>query len=101
MSTRILRGRAGALVSTALGALWLNLLAAAPASAVCVGDCNGDGMVAINELITMINIALGNATVGSCPALCTDNTLDISCLISAVNNALEGCPATPTPTGID
>ncbi|HSP97579.1 MAG TPA: hypothetical protein VL049_10095 [Candidatus Dormibacteraeota bacterium] len=61
---------------------------------VCVGDCDGDGAVAINELIVMINIALGNASADSCTALCSDNTVDISCLISAVNDALGGCPPT-------
>ncbi len=41
------------------------LFAASSASAgtVCVGDCNGDGSVAINELITGVNIALGAADV--------------------------------------
>src|SRR5262245_18467428 len=26
---------------------------------MCVGDCNGDGMVEINELVLAVNIALG------------------------------------------
>ena len=43
--------------------LWVlasGLFVATSASAqTCVGDCNGDGMVAINELITGVNIALG------------------------------------------
>ena len=65
----------------------------------CVGDCSGDGMVAINELILLVNIALGSAPADQCPVDCRDG-VDISCLIRAVNNALSGCPATPTPTGI-
>ena len=94
MSIRILHGRAGALVSTALGALCLQLLVAAPASAVCVGDCNGDGMVAINELITGVNIALGSSAVTACPSFDTnsDGAVAINELIAAVNAALGGCP---------
>jgi hypothetical protein len=32
----------------------------------CVGDCSGDGMVAINELIIAVNLALGSSA-GYCP----------------------------------
>ena len=68
---------------------------------VCVGDCSGDGMVAINELITMVNIALGSSPASACPARCGGDTVEISCIIRAVNNALSGCPDTSaTPTGI-
>ena len=72
-------------------------LAAAPmarAQDVCVGDCNGDGMVAINELILGVNIALGSRPIADCPAFdCQGNGMvGINCLIQAVNNALDGCP---------
>src|SRR5262249_7484584 len=70
-----------------------------PAFHLCVGDCNGDGIVGIEELIRGVNIALGNLPVTDCPALdCEGNGVTINCLIRAVNNALNGCPATPTPT---
>ena len=83
-----------------------------PASAQCAGDCNGDGEVAINELITSVNIALGSALVSTCPSVDAndDGEVAINELIGAVNNALNGCtiggtptntpttPATPTPT---
>ena len=78
-------------------ALLVCALGAAPARA-CTGDCDGGGTVTIDELILGINIALGNAQVGTCPTLCGDAVLDISCLVGAVNHALEGCPATPTAT---
>ena len=63
-----------------------------PAS--CPGDCNGDGSVAINELITGVNIALGSAPLATCAAFDTsgDGTVAINELISAVNVALAGCP---------
>ena len=65
----------------------------------CVGDCNLDGTVAINELIIAVNIALGSTTGPYCAA-CSEAGIDISCLIRMVNNALNGCPVSPTPTGI-
>jgi len=68
----------------------------------CAGDCSGDGVVSINELITAVNIALGNAPLSGCPVTDLDGggSLEINELIAAVNNALAGCPssATPTPT---
>jgi hypothetical protein len=67
----------------------------------CYGDCNGDGEVTINELITLVNIALGAAPSSACAALPPDAEVTISDLVRAVNNALDGCPlTTPTPTGI-
>jgi hypothetical protein len=63
---------------------------------VCVGDCNGDGMVTIDELIGSVPIILGTVELGGCPALdCTgtgSSPPPINCLISAVNNAIAGCP---------
>jgi hypothetical protein len=59
----------------------------------CAGDCNGDGSVAVNELITGVNIALGNTTVASCPSFDRngDGSVSINELIAAVNAALAGC----------
>lgn len=64
----------------------------------CCGDCNGDGTVAINELITLVNIALGSLTIEACEHGACDSLIDITDLIRAVNNALNGCPNTPVPT---
>lgn len=69
----------------------------------CVGDCNCDGEVTIDELITMVGIALGDLNPVRC--LMGDANLDgeitIDEIVTAVVNALNGCPAppaTPTPT---
>ncbi len=64
---------------------------ATPAPA-CTGDCNGDGVVAINELILGVNIALG-APVAGCAAIDTngDGEVAINELIAAVGRALSGC----------
>lgn len=59
----------------------------------CIGDCNGDGMVAINELILGVNIALGTTPLSSCPPFDAngDGMVGINELIAAVNSALNGC----------
>jgi hypothetical protein len=71
----------------------------AKADEVCVGDCNGDGMVSIDELILGVNIALGSATLDQCPSFDADGDgmVGINELVTAVNNALNGCPIPPTP----
>jgi hypothetical protein len=69
----------------------------------CVGDCNGDGVVTINELIIGVLIDLGTIPFGSCPAFNCNAGVStmIECLVSAVSHALMGCvvaPPQPTPT---
>jgi hypothetical protein len=66
---------------------------ATPPPSTCAGDCNGDGSVAINELITGVNIALGSAAVSLCPSCDTsgDGSVAINELIAAVSRALNGC----------
>lgn len=61
----------------------------------CVGDCDGDRVVTINELITMVNFALGSAPVTTCNAgdLNGDTVITIDEIIRAVNAVLTGCPA--------
>ncbi len=64
-----------------------------PPPPACPGDCSGEGQVAVNELITGVNIALGNMTVDVCQPFDTNNdrTVTISELIAAVSAALNGC----------
>ena len=59
----------------------------------CAGDCNGNGEVAVNELVAGVNIALGSATVAVCMACDTDGDghVSVSELIAAVRRALDGC----------
>jgi len=63
-----------------------------------VGDCDGNHKVAINELITGVNIALDLRPLGDCSSfdLNGDSRVTINELIRAVNNALNP-PPTPTP----
>ncbi len=67
----------------------------APAPA-CVGDCDGDHAVAINELLLGVNIVISAAQVSACPLLDAngDGSVAVNELVQAVNTALRGCPGT-------
>jgi type VI secretion system secreted protein VgrG len=60
----------------------------------CPGDCNGDGAVAINELVAAVNIALGTNPVETCPAAdrSGDGNVTIDEIVPAVTAAAAGCP---------
>jgi hypothetical protein len=57
------------------------------------GDCDGSGDVTVNEIISMVNIALGNAPLSACTAGDADGSGDITIneIIAAVKKALSGC----------
>ena len=58
----------------------------------CVGDCGGTQTVAVNDLVTLVNVALGNAPASACPyGVPSGAAVDIAMIIQAVNNALGGC----------
>jgi hypothetical protein len=61
---------------------------------VCAGDCGADGVVTINDLLTMVNISLANGRVSACEAgdANRDGQIAVDEILMAVNNALNGCP---------
>jgi hypothetical protein len=65
------------------------------APTVCQADCDGDGLVTINELITAVRIALGESPLTSCATADIDNsgTVAVNELVGAVNRAIDGCDA--------
>jgi hypothetical protein len=70
------------------------LFIVSPVKASCEGDCNGDGRVSVDELIHLINIALGNQMIDDCADFedgCGD--LDVLCPFKPLVNALQGCDA--------
>ena len=71
-----------------------------PALAQCLGDCDGDGAVSVNEIIAMVNIALGTADISTCLAADGDHsgTVTVDEIVAATSNALNGCPIESTPT---
>jgi CSLREA domain-containing protein len=60
---------------------------------MCVGDCDGNGQVALDDILTMVNIALGNAEVWVCELGDSnkDDLITVDEILTAVNNALNGC----------
>jgi hypothetical protein len=58
----------------------------------CIGDCTGHGVVTVDGLIALVNIALGTASVAACPAGIPPGTpVDVALIVRAVRNALSGC----------
>jgi len=66
-----------------------------PAHALCPGDCNGDGLVTVDEVIRGVNLALGSGTYRTCPPVDTngDSEVTVDELVTSVNQALNACPA--------
>lgn len=59
---------------------------------MCVGDCNGNGTVTVNEIIALVNIALGTATSSACPnGVSAGQGVTVTLIIQAVNHALGTC----------
>ena len=79
--------------------LFSSALVASGGAGPCAGDCDNSGDVTVNEIITLVNIALGNAQPSACShGVPSGVTVDVALIIRAVNNALDGCPLPPTPT---
>ena len=75
-----------------VGGALCTLLAAAPARAVCVGDCNNMCQVVVSNMIVGVNIVLGNAQPSACPAFQNaSGNVDVAQLVKGVNNLLSGC----------
>lgn len=67
----------------------------------CVGDCNTSGVVTVAEIVTMVNIALGQADIGSCEAgdENKDKLIKVNEILAAVKVALDGCPSPTSGEG--
>jgi len=79
------------------------LLVLAPPAVVadCAGDCNLDGAVTVDDVLTLVTIAIGDRPLAACPAGDgnDDAAITIDDILAAVANALNGCPLPPpTPT---
>ena len=60
----------------------------------CIGDCDRDGNVTIDEIVTGLNIAQQVAPLAACVPMDAnrDAAVTVNELVSALNNALYGCP---------
>jgi photosystem II stability/assembly factor-like uncharacterized protein len=68
---------------------------ATPAPPGCAGDCDLDGAATVDELVTIVNIALGFRPIGDCLAadLNGDSRVTVDEIVTTVQNALNGCAA--------
>lgn len=86
-----------------IGSLLLLVVGLRPAGAVCVGDCNGDGEVLINEVVAVVNIFLDTNPVASCMNADQngDGQVLINEVVGSVNSFLDAatCPMVTGPTG--
>jgi Zn-dependent metalloprotease len=69
----------------------------------CLGDCNGNGWVHVDELNTAISIATGVLPVGQCDKADRDGDWQVTVdeLVGIAGSALGGCPQTcvaPAPS---
>jgi len=80
-----------------ISAALVAILSAAPLLAsdvICAGDCNYDGAARMDELVTGVNIALGNRPITACAGFDPggDGQVTVDELLGGVRNALDGCP---------
>jgi hypothetical protein len=70
-----------------------------PTPLLCGGDCNRDEEVAVDDLVIIVAIALGQAGADACVSADTDanDHITVDEIVTAVDAALNGCQ-TPTPT---
>ena len=60
----------------------------------CHGDCDGNKLVTIDELLEAVNVVLGGTPVGECTAVDVngDGQVTVDEVLAAVNSSLGGCP---------
>jgi len=76
---------------------WTSPIWYAPVQPACGGDCSGDGVVTVNELVVMVNVALGTMPVSQCPAgdASGDGEITVNEIILGVTHTLDRCPSSP------
>lgn len=97
MRTRLFWGRCGRFGTAALALLGCCFLVPSGARGACAGDCSGDEIVSVDELVLGVNIALGLEDASRCPAIDQgDAGVTVDDLVRAVAAAvLNGCPIFP------
>jgi hypothetical protein len=73
---------------------------APPTIGVCVGDCDSNGVVDVDELAQGLSIGLGQVELTNCGAfdLNGDQKVTVDELAQGVRSAVNGCIQAPTPT---
>lgn len=59
----------------------------------CVGDCNANGRVEVNEVVAGVVLALSGSVGDECPTIDVngDDTVTVDEVVAATNSALDGC----------
>ena len=91
---RLAHGAGKMLGALAAMAAFLGPFVSTARAGTCVGDCNGDGSVLVNELVEGVGVALGDSPVSVCRVFDAsgDGQVGIDELVAGVANALGGCP---------
>jgi len=63
------------------------------AELTCVGDCDDDDRVAVDEVILLVRIALGDAPADQCTRFARQPSIED--LVGSVSNAISGCVRRP------
>lgn len=68
----------------------------------CVGDCSGDGSVTVDEIVTVVSIALGNLNVHACPSSDAngDGAVTVDEIVKSIHSALVGCIDIVSSSGV-
>jgi hypothetical protein len=73
--------------------LAFSLLPAGSVALACVGDCDGDRSVTVDEILTLVTLGLDEGVLG-CQAgdVNGDQQITVDEIVRALNLALSGCP---------
>lgn len=68
-----------------------------PDPSLCAGDCGNNRVVTVDEIVVMLNIAVGSTSLDDCRAgdADGDGNIFIGDLLKAVNRLLGSCPPLP------
>src|SRR5262245_50042513 len=61
----------------------------------CVGDCDGNGSITVEELVRGVGMVLDRVPVSECPSFDDDmdGTVSVAELVRSVSRLIEGCSA--------
>jgi hypothetical protein len=84
----------GCWVPVAIDVAEENIFVRIPMQTSCVGDCNNDCLISIDELVRGVGIFLGEQTLAACPPFDHDfsGSLTVEELATSVTFGLGGCP---------
>ena len=91
-------GRLFCILSLAAGLVASGVGRPAAAQSPCVGDCRNERSVTVDSLLILVNIVLGTSEAAECSSGLPSGeaSVDVSTIVRAVHNALNGCPPLPT-----